>query len=351
MTTATTIATATFADDAVEARDAAAIRCHDWPDRPLTHPTAADRDDHFQVVFRQSALDAIHLHGQTRTDVELCGVLIGTGCRDAHGPYLLVEHAIAGTAASSRSTNVTFTADTWQQIQTVMDRDHPDKKMVGWYHTHPGFGIFLSDMDLFICDNFFNLPWQVAFVYDPVGGDEGNFVWRAGRPVREPVLLEDDVTPRSAAVPLMPVSEAMTGSDPASVPGPYAEPYASAYAEPFVDPPLSARDAAALDLPPGAAAALQSQAVELMARVRLLERRLKLLAFSLLSLAVFVAVVAAMLVWSTLNAPPPQPARPPALTQMPSQQSSQPPSQPPSQPRPTPAPAGPANAPGPVRGH
>ncbi len=274
----------TFHEDV---RDAAGIVCHDWPDRPLTHPTSADRADRFQVVFRQSALDAIHLHGQTRTDVELCGVLLGTGCRDAHGPYLLVEHAIAGTPASSRSTNVTFTADTWQHIQTVMDRDHPDKKMIGWYHTHPGFGIFLSDMDVFICDNFFNLPWQVAFVYDPVGGDEGNFVWRGGKPVREPMLLEDDVTPASAAVPLMPVDEAMTGSDPAAAAGPQ----------------LPAGDA-------GPAAAVQSQVIELMARTRLLERRLKLLAFAVLTLAVFVVVCATMQFAPGVASP----AAPPAAT-------------------------------------
>ena len=95
-----------------------------------------------------------------------------------------MEHAIAGTnGAASRSTNVTFTAETWQHIHDTMDRDHPDEKILGWYHTHPGFGIFLSDMDIFICDNFFNLPWQVAFVYDPQSGEEGNFIWRsaAGR--------------------------------------------------------------------------------------------------------------------------------------------------------------------------
>src|SRR5439155_15730472 len=51
--------------------------------------------------------------------------------------------------------------------------------------------IFLSGMDLFIQDNFFNLPWQVAFVYDPLGKDEGMFIWRHGKPEREPFLIQD----------------------------------------------------------------------------------------------------------------------------------------------------------------
>ena len=254
------------ADDVAEARDAAAIRSGEWPDRPTA---AAGRDGRFQVVYRQSALDAIHLHGQTRTDVEVGGVLIGTGCRDARGPYLLVEACIPALDANSRSTNVTFTADAWHSIQTVMDRDYPDKKMVGWYHTHPGFGIFLSGMDLFICENFFNLPWQVAFVYDPLGGDEGNFVWRDNAPVREPVLLEDDVTPAAGAVPLMPLAEAMTGSDP--VGGGVGD-----RVRDFADGTLSG-DAGGPPLPGEAAERLQSQVIELMERVGRLERRLRLL--------------------------------------------------------------------------
>ncbi len=312
-----------------EGRDAAAIDFSEWPERPLSGPTVANRAGHFQVVYHQSALDAIHLHGQTRTDVEVGGVLLGTGYRDAHGPYLLVEHAIAGTAASSRSTNVTFTADTWHQIQTVWDRDFPDKKMVGWYHTHPGFGIFLSGMDVFICDNFFNLPWQIAFVYDPLGGDEGNFVWRDGKPTREPVLLEDDVTPQSSAVPLIPVAEAMTGSDPAAATASPAATTSLAYAAfdgRSVEPPAEAyatrlpvADATRAVLPDDVGAALQSQAIELMARVRLLERRVKGLAFGVLFLAVFVVVCVVTLAWTGVVVAPQQQPPPSVQSMLPSQ--------------------------------
>jgi proteasome lid subunit RPN8/RPN11 len=186
-------------------RDVASIRSYDWPQRPLAN-VQGFRDAGFQVVFRQSVLDEIHLHGQSVTDIEVCGVLIGSGYNDANGPYLLVEHCIRGIESRGQSTNVTFTAETWAHIQETMDRDFPDKKMVGWYHTHPGFGIFLSGMDQFICDNFFNLPWQVAFVYDPISGEEGDFVWRAGRTSREPILI-----------PLITVTDATSSPEPAAV--------------------------------------------------------------------------------------------------------------------------------------
>lgn len=243
-------------------RDASAIAAGEWPARELG-PVIGGREPRFQVVYRQSVLDEIHLHGQSAKDIEVCGVLVGGGCRDAHGPYLLIEHCIRGTAAASRSTNVTFTAETWQQIQETMDRQHPDRRIVGWYHTHPGFGIFLSEMDVFICEHFFNLPWQSAFVYDPSSGEEGNFVWRGGKPAREPILIESDVTPAAAQIPLISRQEAMA-----------AEPvYESVYQPNRLTPP----------------APVDERVIELLHRVRRLERRQGWLVGAIVFLMAFVA--------------------------------------------------------------
>jgi hypothetical protein len=51
---------------------------------------------------------------------------------------------------------------------------------VGWYHTHPSFGIFLSHHDLFIHQHFFAQPLQVAYVVDPIQQTRGFFQWRGG---------------------------------------------------------------------------------------------------------------------------------------------------------------------------
>jgi proteasome lid subunit RPN8/RPN11 len=150
------------------------------------------RAKHFQAVMCRSVLDEIHAHGQSITDAEICGVLVGNVYHDKFGPYLRIHASIRGDKAEGHAAQVTFTDATWTHINQVMDRDYADAKIVGWYHTHPGFGIFLSGMDLFIQDHFFNAPWQVAFVYDPIGGDEGVFIWRGGKSIREPHLLAGD---------------------------------------------------------------------------------------------------------------------------------------------------------------
>jgi proteasome lid subunit RPN8/RPN11 len=171
--------------------DASYLSAADWPARPAP-AVVGNRGEYFQVIFLQSVLDQIHKHGKAHPEVEVCGVLAGNIFHDDHGPYAYVQAAIQGNDAVNRQTQVTITSQTWSRIHETLEKEHPDKRIVGWYHTHPGFGIFLSGMDLFIQDNFFNEPWQVAFVHDPLGGEEGVFVWRDGAATREPHLIEDD---------------------------------------------------------------------------------------------------------------------------------------------------------------
>lgn len=177
----------------VPTRDVGAVHVGTWAERRLPDVTGR-RDAGFQVVIRQSVLNEIHLHGESFPDIEVCGVLVGDVYRDRDNgaPFLYVESCIRGNYATGKAAQVTFTAETWNHIQDVMERRHPERRILGWYHTHPGFGVFLSDMDLFIQNNFFNEPWQIAFVYDPKSGEEGSFVWRGGKATREAFLVEED---------------------------------------------------------------------------------------------------------------------------------------------------------------
>jgi proteasome lid subunit RPN8/RPN11 len=172
-------------------RDVNRIDVPSLPEHPFP-VVDGPRLNRFQAVIKRSVLSAIQRHGATRPDVEVCGVLVGNLFRDRAGAFLYVESIVRGDFAANKEAQVTFTAQTWQHIQEQMDLKHPDEKILGWYHTHPGFGIFLSKMDLFIHENFFNLPWQTAFVYDPKSKEEGLFVWRAGVAEREPFLVEED---------------------------------------------------------------------------------------------------------------------------------------------------------------
>ena len=185
------------------------VNADDWPVREFPIDDGR-RENSVRVVIKQSVLNDIHAHGQSTTDVEICGVLVGAGYRDERGPYVFVEANIRGQHSDSKAAQVTFTGETWNHIHNELDRDYPDLQILGWYHTHPGFGIFLSGMDLFIHENYFTGEQQLAFVYDPIGGDEGLFVWRGGKAVRDGFLVqpdaEEDPPPVAAGPPNEPVT-------------------------------------------------------------------------------------------------------------------------------------------------
>jgi proteasome lid subunit RPN8/RPN11 len=119
----------------------------------------------------------IRQHARSCNKTEVCGVLIG---QDREG-VVEVEASITGLNAEEAGAHVTFTQDTWEHIYKVKDKEFPDHRIVGWYHSHPGFGVFLSDHDTFIHRNFFSSPGQVAWVFDPHSDEEGCFGWVAGR--------------------------------------------------------------------------------------------------------------------------------------------------------------------------
>jgi proteasome lid subunit RPN8/RPN11 len=163
-------------------------------------PPAGSNAPALHVVFAQDVIDDIRAHGRATPDVEVCGVLVGNVYQDDDGSGCYVAANIRGNGAEGRNAQVTFTSDTWAHINTMMDTKYADERIVGWYHTHPGFGIFLSEMDLFIHQNFFGEPWQIAYVDDPQGGDCGVFVWEKGALVRRPLRIEPraDEGPKNA---------------------------------------------------------------------------------------------------------------------------------------------------------
>src|SRR5579863_3624800 len=130
-----------------------------------------------RVTIEGEVLRQIRQHARSNSKTEVCGVLIGA----ENGSGLNITARIAGLNAAQAGAHVTFTQDTWEHIYKIKDRDFPDERIVGWYHSHPGFGIFLSDHDTFIHRNFFSAPEQVAWVYDPHSDEEGFFGWAGER--------------------------------------------------------------------------------------------------------------------------------------------------------------------------
>jgi proteasome lid subunit RPN8/RPN11 len=141
-------------------------------------------------------------------DREVGGVLLGgyyvdREARDGAGQeFITIDHYVTVQKGESKHASFRFTPEAWTDITKArnevtklrQEEGLPEYMMVGWHHTHPNFGIFLSSMDIFIQENFFNLHWQVALVVDPVRETLG-FLRMKGqgtRPIRSPFYVIRD---------------------------------------------------------------------------------------------------------------------------------------------------------------
>lgn len=136
----------------------------------------------FRIFIEEKAFDRICSSADAVREVG--GILVGEALRDENGPYIRVDAIIEALHAEESGTELTITHATWNHIHQQMDTVHAGKRIIGWYHTHPNFGIFLSERDRFIQQSFFDLSFQIALVYDPVRREHGIFTWRENKPWR-----------------------------------------------------------------------------------------------------------------------------------------------------------------------
>ncbi|MCO6457821.1 MAG: Mov34/MPN/PAD-1 family protein [Pirellulaceae bacterium] len=151
------------------------------PDQNKHYAVAAcgqPRDNDLPIYVDLDAMLDMERHALSDTSVELGGVLLGGQYEDHQGqPFVVVTDSLRAAHYESTKGSFKFTHDTWSEISRQRDEFPDDLLIVGWYHTHPDWGVFLSGMDMFICDNFFNKPLDVALVIDPCRDDRGMFHW------------------------------------------------------------------------------------------------------------------------------------------------------------------------------
>jgi hypothetical protein len=150
--------------------------------------------DQLEVVARDSL----------RQDAEVGGFLIGDVYQDEEDEKLFVDISdiVAADQATGSFLELRFNQEAWQQAFEEINRRFPDKRRVGWYHTHL-IGIprlqpvalpeargertyklthtpFFSSADVFLHRNFFPEPWHVALVVDLKNRTIMFYQWKRG---------------------------------------------------------------------------------------------------------------------------------------------------------------------------
>ena len=94
--------------------------------------------------------------------------------------HIIIRGFIEAKYCEGTPTTLKFTHESWEYIHRNIDEKYPKYKIVDWIHTHPNFGIFLSEYDKFIQNNYFNEENKIAYLIDPIQNIEGFYFWING---------------------------------------------------------------------------------------------------------------------------------------------------------------------------
>jgi hypothetical protein len=137
-------------------------------------------DDAPMIVIHGDVLDELVCDYSARDLRRERGAFLLGMQYDSPRPLIEIRHYLPAAETKNLAASITFTHDTWSALTREAATQFPDDIVLGWHHTHPGFGIFLSPYDMFIHRHFFSEPWQVALVVDPRRCEFGFFQWRGG---------------------------------------------------------------------------------------------------------------------------------------------------------------------------
>ncbi|MEH2161559.1 MAG: Mov34/MPN/PAD-1 family protein [Nostoc sp.] len=130
-----------------------------------------------QVYILREALTALCQHLEKDVSVEHGGILFGQAYIDPeHGIYVEITAAVAAPATIGTGAHLEFTPESWLQIMDYARAVHPETNIVGWYHSHPSIGVFMSGTDMRTQRAFFPHPWCLSIVCDPIRREIGYFL-------------------------------------------------------------------------------------------------------------------------------------------------------------------------------
>jgi len=130
------------------------------------------------IFLTQTAFVRVCAHAGTDLDNEVGGWMAGKYCRDSQDgtPFIVIDTILPAVYTEQGAAHLTFTGDTQIALHNHLSENFPEKVFLGWYHTHPRMGIFFSQWDTWLHQNFFPEPWQVALVIEPHQSIGGFFI-------------------------------------------------------------------------------------------------------------------------------------------------------------------------------
>lgn len=153
-----------------------------------TQPTDAPKVDTAEQVYISSlSLLKMLKHGRAGVPMEVMGLMLGEFV-DEYTVRVIDVFAMpqSGTGVSVEAVDPVFQAS---MLDMLRQTGRPEM-VVGWYHSHPGFGCWLSGVDINTQQSFEALSERaVAVVVDPIQSVKGKVVIDAFRLINPNMIV------------------------------------------------------------------------------------------------------------------------------------------------------------------
>lgn len=127
----------------------------------------------FPVYIYDNILDQIK-ELSINSEKEIFGYLVGDLLKWKEQIYIIIEEQlfIEDAVHSNKFSTLQIKGKAGEyekEFRTLKKKKMNDNlRIVGWWHSHPNFGCFLSPVDLHTQEYFFPESYQVALVIDPI---------------------------------------------------------------------------------------------------------------------------------------------------------------------------------------
>ncbi|OAF70913.1 COP9 signalosome complex subunit 5 [Intoshia linei] len=155
----------------------------------------ANQTDTAETIYISSlALLKMLKHGRAGVPMEVMGLMVGD-CVDEFTIYVADVFAMpqSGTGVSVEAVDPVFQSNMLEMLAQTGRAEC----VVGWYHSHPGFGCWLSGVDINTQQSFESLSERaVAVVIDPIQSVKGKVVIDAFRSINNTMVITSANEPR-----------------------------------------------------------------------------------------------------------------------------------------------------------
>jgi proteasome lid subunit RPN8/RPN11 len=126
-------------------------------------------DGIFEIYLTKPSIDKViaHCRAYAGQRLEVMGFLIGDVFQWKDSQFTLVKDVVT-TDLEATAISVRFDKEGFGELFGKLDELKYDYVIVGWYHSHPGLGCFLSSTDIDTQNRMFKMPYHTALVVDPI---------------------------------------------------------------------------------------------------------------------------------------------------------------------------------------